>query len=114
MFGRDRKPSHEYEGWWEVVDGSPTPDLHGKIEWEPSTDGGTEIDLLVSDVSLPDGAELEVLSDGAVNIRGRVSGGSVRELITSQDGHTVPNLAGKAVELRHSGTLLARTVLQPD
>jgi hypothetical protein len=59
----------EYEGWWEVVEDSPSPDLHGKIEWEPSVDSGTEIDLLVSKLAVPDGADVDVVCDDTVVLR---------------------------------------------
>jgi hypothetical protein len=112
MFRRGNKD--EYEGWWEAVDGSPSPDLHGKIEWEPSADGGTEIDLLVSKLGVPDGAEVDVVCEGNVLLRAPVTGGKARHIIKSSEGHTVPDLAGKTVELRYGATVLATTVLEPD
>ena len=109
-----RKRGDEFEGWWEVVDSSPSPDLHGKIEWEPSLDGGTEIDLLVRDLDVPDGEEVEVVCEGRTILRAAVERGGARKLVKSSEGHDVPALRGKAVELRHRGALLARTVLEPD
>lgn len=113
IFRRKRDPN-ETEGWWEVVESSPSPDLHGKIEWEPSTEGGTEIDLLVRDLDVPDGEEVEVVCEGRTVLRAAVEGRSARKLIKSSEGHTVPDLGGKTVELRHRGVVLARTVLEPD
>lgn len=104
----------EWEGWWEPVDGSPSPDLHGKVEWEPSLEGGTEIDLLVRDLALSDGEPVELVCEGHVILRATVSGGDVRATIRSADGATVPNLSRKEVELRSRDGLLARTVLEPD
>ncbi len=113
IFGRDQR-EEETEGWWEVVDSSTSPDLHGKIEWEPSADGGTEIDLLVRDLNLADGEEVEVTCEGETVLSALVERGRTRKLIKSSEGHSVPNLAGKTVELRHRDVVLARTVLEPD
>jgi hypothetical protein len=109
-----RRDREQYEGWWEPVPGSSSPDLHGKVEWEPSRDGGTEIDLLVKRLDLPDGAEVDVVCEGVVVLRTTVTNRSVRRILKSADGHAVPALAGKGVELQHRGTPLARTVLEPD
>lgn len=109
-----RRNKEQYEGWWEPVAGSPSPGLHGKVEWEPSHEGGTEIDLLVKDLDLPDGAEVDLVCEGTVVLRATVAGRSVRSIAKSSEGHSVPALAGKAVELQHRGTPLARTVLEPD
>ena len=106
--------TQEWEGWWEPVSGSPSPDLHGKVEWEPSLDGGTEIDLLVGDVAVPDGDEVTLVCDGRIVLRATVSGGRARAVIRSSEGHHVPALAGKHVELRYGAVVLARTVLEPD
>lgn len=94
--------------------GSPSPDLHGKVEWEPSTDGGTEIDLLVRDLAVPDGDEVELVCEGTVVLTAPVEKGDARVLLKSADGHVVPDLSGRAVELRSRGVVLARTVLVPD
>jgi hypothetical protein len=109
-----RQNKDEYEGWWKPVAGSPSPRLHGKIEWEPSLAGGTEIDLLVKDLDVPDGQEVDVVCDGTIVLRAAVTRGSVRAILRSSEGHSVPRLAEKAVELNHGGTVLARTVLEPD
>jgi len=109
-----RRSREQYEGWWQPVTGSPCPDLHGKIEWEPSRAGGTEIDLLVKQLDLPDGAEVDVVCEGAVVLRATVTSRGVRSTLRSAEGSAVPAIGGKEVELRHRGTLLARTVLQPD
>lgn len=109
-----RRDREQYEGWWEPVQGSPSPGLHGKVEWEPSREGGTEIDLLVKDLALADAEEVDVVRDGAVVLRATVANRSVRSIVRSAEGGSVPALAGKAVELQHRGTLLARTVLEPD
>lgn len=114
MIFRRRPRGEETEGWWEPVESSASPHLHGKIEWEPSWDGGTEIDLLVKDLDVPDGEEVEVVCEGRTVLRAPVKGRATRKLITSSEGHLVPNLAGKSVELRHRGVVLARTVLEPD
>jgi hypothetical protein len=111
--GRKKNPD-EYEGWWEAPSASPSPAVHGKIEWEPSMDGGTEIDLLVSKLDLPDGATVDVTCDGELVISGTVENGKVRKILKSADGHPVPRLAGKRVELRHGDTVLAETVLEAD
>ena len=104
----------EWEGWWEPVEGSPSPDLHGKVEWEPSPEGGTEIDLLVRELSLSDGEQVALVCEGEVILTATVSGGDVRARIRSSDGATVPNLSRKEVELRYREHVLARTVLEPD
>jgi hypothetical protein len=109
-----KERGEETEGWWEAVDGSPSPDLHGKIEWEPSRDGGTEIDLLVRDLDVPDGEEVEVMCEGRTILHAMVEGGEARHIIKSSEGHDVPELGGKAVELLHHGTVVARAVLEPD
>ena len=109
-----RSEGTQYEGWWEAEEGTTSPDLHGKIEWEPSMDGGTEIDLLVSKLAVPDGDEVEVVADGRTVMRAPVRGGKVRHIIKSSEGHAIPTLAHTAVELRHRGQVLARTVLEPD
>ena len=111
---RRRRPSEEFEGWWEPVESSSSPDLHGKIEWEPSMEGGTEIDLLVSKLAVPDGDEVEVVCDGSVVLRAPVRGGKARQIVKSSDGHAIPDLRGRRVELRHAGVVLAATVLEPD
>ncbi len=111
----DNADAQEWEGWWEPAPSSPSPELHGKIEWEPSLDGGTEIDLLVGGgLDLPDGETVDVVCDGEIVISGTVEKGKTREILKSSDGHRVPNLAGKRVELRHGDSLLAETVLEPD
>jgi hypothetical protein len=105
----------QWEGWWEPVDGSPSPRLHGKVEYEPSFDGdGVEIDLLVRDLDVPDGEQVELLLAGAVVLSATVEHGGARERLRSADGHVVPDLARQSVELRHAGTVLARAVLEPD
>lgn len=109
-----RKSRDQYEGWWEPVPGSSSPRLHGKVEWEPSAGGGTEIDLLVKDLDVPDGQEVDLVCSGRVLLRAAVTGGEVRSTIRSADGHSVPPLAGSAVELHCRGEVLARTVLEPD
>ncbi|MBW3615808.1 MAG: hypothetical protein KY439_10955 [Actinobacteria bacterium] len=111
---RRKKDPNETEGWWEVVESSTSPDLHGKIEWEPSMEGGTEIDLLVRDLDIPDGEEVEVVCENQTILRAPVERGSARKIVKSSEGHSVPNLGGKAVELRHRGVVLARAVLEPD
>ncbi len=119
IFGRKKSressdEAAETEGWWEPTAASSSPDLNGKIEWEPSLDGGTEIDLLVSKLELPDGARVDVWFDGEVVISGTVENGKTRTLLKSSDGHRIPAIGGKRVELRHGDEVLAETVLEPD
>ena len=107
--------SDAWEGWWEPVEGSSSPKLHGKVEYEPSRDvDGTEIDLLVRDLDVADGESVELLLDGQVVLAATVERGQVREWLRSADGHAVPDLSRRTVELRHAGTVLARAVLEPD
>src|SRR5687767_6091106 len=78
---RARRPdgeTAEFEGWWKPTEAAPDPKLRGKIEWEPSPEGGTEIDLLVRHAGLDDGAELEVVCDGRTVLTAPVERGKAR------------------------------------
>ncbi len=111
----DNADAQEWEGWWEPTPSSPCPELHGKIEWEPSLDGGTEVDLLVGrGLELPDGTTVDVVCDGEIVVSATVEKGETRKILKSSDGHRIPNLARRRVELRHGDTVLAETVLEPD
>jgi hypothetical protein len=109
-----KRNREQFEGWWSAVPGSGSPDVGGKIEWEPSRDGGTELDLLVRGLRVPDGAEVQVVFDGRTVMSAPVERGRARKVIRSIDGHDVPNLAGAILDLSYQGQTLARTELTPD
>lgn len=111
------------EGWWQAVPGSPSPRVHGKIEWE-RWDTHSELDALVSGVDAPEGAVVQVLRGDRVILEGGLARrrwllgrgeGRARLTRRTDQGADVPELqVGEEVLLRVGGHLLARAVLEAD
>lgn len=104
----------EFEGWWEPVEGSPCPGLSGKAELDRWDDGRMAANFLARKLHLPDGETVHVACDGEVVLSGTVDAGAARARLDSEDGDRVPDLANRAVELRHGDVVLARTVVEPE
>lgn len=95
IFKRD--PGEERPEGWQAVPASGSDDLHGKIEWDKSADGETDIHATVRRLNVPDGVTVEVVCDGEVVISARVEKSEARILLKSTEGHRVASLAGKQV-----------------
>lgn len=110
----------QLEGWWEPVEGTSSPDVHGKVEREISHDGD-ELDVLAKGIEAPAGSQVEVVFDDRVvataplERRRRLFGGAGGRVRITADATSLPAMrAGDRLVLRLNGHPIAQAELQPD
>jgi hypothetical protein len=97
----------------------PTPWLFrremGELERTSYEDGEERLKISFRGLDIPDGAAAEVVIDGAVVAELPVSDGRARQILTTTEGHSVPEAkAGQEVEIRFQGTALLAGVFKRD
>jgi hypothetical protein len=109
-----RQKVERFEGWWQVAETSPFPNVGGKIEWDAFASGDSEIELFAHVPGLPDGSEVAVMWGDVEVMTANARRGVVKRDLETKDGDRIPRLAHEQVELRHQGVVIARTRLEPD
>lgn len=116
----DRSADRALEGWWAPVEGTSSPDVHGKVEREIHG-GRDELDVLVRGIDAPVGSQVDVLFDDRVvataplEHRRRLFGGTDGRVRITVDATSLPAMrTGDRLLLHVGGHPVAEAELQPD
>lgn len=86
---------------------SPFPKVAGRIKYEVSADGESEIDFSAWIEDIPDGGEVTVNWGDLAVLTAASSGGVARRNLETEDGDEVAPIGGGIVELVCDGAIIA-------
>lgn len=116
----DQRSDPPLEGWWAPLEGTSSPDVHGKVEREIHR-GRDELDVLVGGIHAPAGSQVDVVFDDRVvataplEHKRRLFGGSDGRVRITVDASSLPAMqTGDRLLLQVDGQPVAEAELQPD
>lgn len=116
----DQSADAPLEGWWTPLDGTSSPDVHGKVEREIDH-GRDELDVLVKGIQAPAGTQVDVVLDDRVvataplERKRRLFGSSDGRVRITVDASSLPPMrTGDRLVLQVNGRPVAEAELQPD
>ena len=87
----------------------------GELERTSYEDGEERLKISFRGVKIPEGAIAEVAIDGTVVAELAVAGGRARQILTTTENHSVPEVKdGQKVEIRFQGAALLAGVFKYD
>lgn len=110
----------QLEGWWDPVEGTSSPDVHGKVEREINQ-GRDELDVLAKGIEAPAGSQVDVVfadrvvATAPLERKRRLFGGADGRVRITADATSLPAMrAGDRLVLQVNGHPIAQAELQPD
>lgn len=108
------------EGWWAPVEGTSSPDVHGKVEREINQ-GRDELDVLARGIEAPAGSQVDVVfadrvvATAPLERKRRLFGGADGRVRITVDATSLPPMrTGDRLVLQVDGRPVAQAELQPD
>ena len=110
---RFRTVLQEFEAHFHPV--QPGSNVRGKSEWKHYGNGTYRFKLVVRDLPLPDGTEIDLWRDGTWIMRLPVQNHKVKVDLENEGGSGIPAIeAGQVLQIRSGDTVLAEGKYQAE